>query len=43
MNTETIATEQSSSFLHGRLRQLSWITAIIMSSIFWVGLFILIF
>lgn len=43
MRSETLPVQQSSGFLHGRLRQLSWLAIIAFSALFWGSLLVFIF
>lgn len=43
MRSETLPVQQSSGFLRGRLRQLSWLAIITFSALFWGSLLVFIF
>lgn len=42
MHSETLPVT-SRQMLRGRLRQLAWISALSLSALFWVGLYLLVF
>ncbi|WP_279627061.1 hypothetical protein [Pantoea conspicua] len=43
MHSETLPVTSRHNMLRGRLRQLAWVSAVILSLMFWVGLYFLVF